>query len=346
MTLIATLYNHKGGVSKTTTTFNLAHAIAERKKQKVLLVDADPQCNLTELFLARQIEKLDEEEAQGTQTVLPGTTILQALAPRLDGERADVDVDSIQLVPPTGVDGVYLLRGDVALSEAEDKLSYAHSQRMTSDMHQRRNYIVFHDMLRRLGDLHGFDWVFVDVGPSAGALTRSCFLACDRFLVPVAPDRFNFQAIGSLSRILERWVSEHSQVVPDFKKLKLNVAEGKPEFRGLIMQRFQRYAGAPKSSYKVWMQKITERTTSELLPSLISSAGSQTIVAKNCFNNPTAVEIHDFASLAPMMLTHGKPVWRLTQSDTGWAGVVWEQRKTDMDLLRSLFFNLADQLST
>jgi chromosome partitioning protein len=39
-------FNHKGGVSKTTTTYNLGWKIAEKGK-RVLLVDADPQCNLT-----------------------------------------------------------------------------------------------------------------------------------------------------------------------------------------------------------------------------------------------------------------------------------------------------------
>jgi chromosome partitioning protein len=47
MTKIITLYNHKGGVSKTTTTYHLAYAFAESLGLKVLVVDADPQCNLT-----------------------------------------------------------------------------------------------------------------------------------------------------------------------------------------------------------------------------------------------------------------------------------------------------------
>ena len=46
MAVIISLFNHKGGVSKTTTTFNLGWALAESGR-KVLLVDGDPQCNLT-----------------------------------------------------------------------------------------------------------------------------------------------------------------------------------------------------------------------------------------------------------------------------------------------------------
>ena len=41
---IVTLYNHKGGVSKTTTTYNLARYL-KNKGKRVLVVDADPQCD-------------------------------------------------------------------------------------------------------------------------------------------------------------------------------------------------------------------------------------------------------------------------------------------------------------
>lgn len=47
---IIALFNHKGGVSKTTTTFNLGWMLAEQG-HKTLIVDADPQCNLTALVL-------------------------------------------------------------------------------------------------------------------------------------------------------------------------------------------------------------------------------------------------------------------------------------------------------
>ena len=47
---IIVLFNHKGGVSKTTTTYNLGWMLTQFGK-KVLFVDGDPQCNLTELFL-------------------------------------------------------------------------------------------------------------------------------------------------------------------------------------------------------------------------------------------------------------------------------------------------------
>ncbi len=59
MTVKIALFNHKGGVSKTTTTFNIGWMLAEKGK-KVILVDADPQCNLTGLILGYDYIDLEE----------------------------------------------------------------------------------------------------------------------------------------------------------------------------------------------------------------------------------------------------------------------------------------------
>ncbi|MFP3813191.1 ParA family protein, partial [Bacillus sp. SIMBA_005] len=52
---IISVFNHKGGVSKTTTTYNIGWKPAD-KGYKVLLVDGDPQCNLTGLLLKEDFE--------------------------------------------------------------------------------------------------------------------------------------------------------------------------------------------------------------------------------------------------------------------------------------------------
>lgn len=340
MAKLLALYNHKGGVSKTTTSFNLAHSLANNG-HRVMLVDADPQCNLTELCLTQTIEQLDQQLGEDQEAApLPGTTLLEALRPRFTGDRATVDIDAIELVS-LHTKGVQLFRGDIGLSEAEDLLSQAHSQRTTTDIHQKRNYVAIYDMLSRLADKHEFDYVIIDVGPSAGALTRSCFLAADLFLVPVVPDRFNFQAIGSLRAIISKWIREHAGIIADFKQLGLNVAEGKPQFRGVVMQRYQRYGGSAKPAFRHWMDRIPQRVVSELLPAIVEAAGTKEVVWAECWTEPVAVEIPEFASLGPMMLTRGKPVWALTKEETGWAGSVWNEREAEMKAFGARFAALA-----
>ncbi|WP_144395789.1 AAA family ATPase, partial [Pseudomonas sp. Kh7] len=84
----------------------------------------------------------------------------------------------------------------------EDAFAEAHIQRFSNKTHEKRTYVALGDLLTRYGNKHNIDYILIDVGPSSGALTRSCFLACDGFFVPTSPDRFNVQAIGTLTSII------------------------------------------------------------------------------------------------------------------------------------------------
>lgn len=111
------LFNHKGGVGKTTLTVNIAAALASLEKT-VLLVDADPQCNLTSFYLEETVleQMLEESDDNGS-----GETLWSAVKPVAQGRGGVVGIPEVQ------IDGqpIFLLPGDVLLSEYEEVLPLA-----------------------------------------------------------------------------------------------------------------------------------------------------------------------------------------------------------------------------
>lgn len=348
MTKIITLYNHKGGVSKTTSTFNLATYLSDIGK-KVLMVDADPQCNLTEIALAQTIADMDEAAVRSTSTKiaeLPGTSILDAINQRVKGDAAFIDLAKVKTVKIKV--NLHLLRGAVGLSSVEDDLAEAHIQRNSMRTNLMRTYVAIGDFLVRLAEKEKFDYIFVDVGPSSGALTRSFFLVCDAFFLPVAPDRFNVQAIGTLADIVERWMREHAQVKKQYEDLGLPIRHGTPAFLGAIVQAFKLYKGTAKPGYKLWMTRLPKEIGASLRPVMRKINTEQTLYLPSS-TKPIAVEIPDFNQLAPLMQEVGKAVFNVAQADTAlitesgepWAGNNWTKAKARMKTYKELFGVLA-----
>ena len=346
---IITFYNHKGGVSKTTTTFNTATYLANSGK-KVLMIDADPQCNLTEIALALTIQSLDaaaECSADDVVKELPGTSILDALNQRVKGDAAFIDIKKIKTIEIH--ENLYLIRGSVDLSSIEDDLAEAHVQRMSMRTNLMRTYVAIGDFLVRLAKKEKFEYIFIDVGPSSGALTRAFFLACDGFFIPVAPDRFNVQAIGTLSHILQRWMKEHQQVISQYKSLQMPIRPGSPAFLGAVIQSFKKYAGEAKPGFKLWMQRLPIEIDAKLKPIYSEDPIREHLYlptqnAKSATNS-ISVEIPDFNQLAPLMQEVGKAVFNIEQADTAlitkslkpWKGNNWSGAQKRITAYKSLF---------
>lgn len=102
MTKIISLFNHKGGVSKTTTSFHLGWKLA-RLGKKVLIVNADPQCNLTGLTLGIE----DYDTLFQFYDSRKNGNIYDALAPAFGLNRKSGNVEATE----TGNDNLFLLAG-------------------------------------------------------------------------------------------------------------------------------------------------------------------------------------------------------------------------------------------
>lgn len=166
---ILAIANQKGGVAKTTTAINLATSLA-MADQRVLLVDLDPQSNLTS-----GIGQKDRSTEAGT--------IYEALT--TDG------VTASKFVLPTTVDHLALVPANRQLTGAEIEL--------VSLADRERRLRVFVDALRP-----DFDYIFIDTPPSLGLLTLNALVAADQVLIPLNCEYFALEGLADLLATLDR----------------------------------------------------------------------------------------------------------------------------------------------
>ena len=305
MSKIVTMYNNKGGVSKTTTLFNLGVFLAQGG-HRILFADCDPQCNLTELFFA------SDPDADDPDKELPGTSIYQALLPRFRGEAGAIDPASIELVQSSLYPRAFLFRGDIEFSLAETYLGTSWNQAVTDNIHEKNTYVALYNLLHGLGQLRGFDYILCDVGPSTGAITRTVVLACDGLFLPLVPDRFCNQAVRLLGRVIREWTTRHELIAQTLGPFNIHSFPGNPILLGAIVQNFKVHSAAKaKQSYVKWQERISADIQSYLLSKegISASPGLDP-------TNPYIATIRDVGPLAPTAQMFGRAMFDVQQEHT------------------------------
>lgn len=285
------LYNHKGGVGKTTLTVNIASALAAAGK-RVLLVDADPQCNITSYLVeANVVNKwLDESDTEA------GTTIWSAIKPVAES------LGPVKSVKPyERLKGIYLIPGDIKLSEFEQDLNQIWTECLQRKVRGFKGASAISELVASAAERVKADFVFYDVGPNIGPLNRVVLLDCDYFIVPAACDLFSTRALSTLGHSLDSWIREWqviSQLAPDNTLL----LPGKPTFLGYVLQRFRVYGGALSegfSQYATLLEKAANTDIATVLRKIDKSLASTSI------SHNKLGQVKDFGKLAAQAQTQG-----------------------------------------
>ncbi|PIF08097.1 ParA family protein [Janthinobacterium sp. 13] len=218
---ILSVFNNKGGVGKTTLTYHLAHSLSELGN-KVLIIDADPQCNLTIYSMTVEaIHKIWEEEDEciemGIEEFRKKTTprkvknlhdkprsLHYLLMPTSDGTG-----EYETLSPPLKITkNLDMIPGRLSLHEFEEKISSRWSDAYRGDALAIRTITRIRSIAEEYGKKLKYDYVIIDTSPSLGALNKTIISTVDGFFVPAAPDMFSLYGIRNIGSSLKKWHDE------------------------------------------------------------------------------------------------------------------------------------------
>ena len=219
---VLSFFNNKGGVGKTTLTGNISAYLSQEMGKRVLIIDCDPQCNITQFVLGdvRTIELYwpDKDEKDDPKV----KTVLDVIQPILDGD-ASIAKNVKPLNKKTNRFGVDLLPGDPKFSLFEDALSTAWTELPSGKAGGFRTTNWLRSYIEQLED--DYDIVFVDVSPSLGSLNRSVLLSSDYFVTPLGADAFSLLGIRNISRWMKSWIEYYKVGLEQAERLNPGVLD-------------------------------------------------------------------------------------------------------------------------
>ena len=333
------LFNHKGGVSKTTTTFNLGWMMAEKGK-RVILVDADPQCNLTGMVLGyggRELEDFYQQEE--------GQNLRDGLAPAF--ESRPEPLRPVNCIPVEGRESLFLLPGHIRLSEYEVTLGIA--QELSGSIQTLQNLPGSTTRLLELtAENHKADYVLIDLNPSLSSFNQNLLLTSHCFIVPTNPDYFSAMAVQSLANVLPNWRkwaarAAELQVLKEAVYPFPNVV---PKLLGTIVQNYRPRDGKPAIAFQKWITKIDTVVHEDLFPELEKADMTlpQPVYEKYGAEGFCLAKISDFNSLIAKSQENQTPVYALTSEQIKQGGSVLQSTLKSRDNFRKIFSDLADKV--
>ncbi len=247
---IISFFNHKGWVWKTTLVHNLAFALADNG-MKVLLIDADPQMNLTSAMygLSTSIEYSTDIHSLWSKNIQRYISISEHLREYLE----DISCHKEKFTQKSkNLNGkIDLISGDINLTNIEADLY--------GIIKNRNNFTqdIPYKFEKSITDFRAdYDFILIDTSPSASSIINALLvISSDYFIAPVAPSFFSLQAIDNLSTIFQNWIQllQEYRTTQWFRKgLSFDV-----KFLWLVVQLAKRFKGY-SSATNAWVKDVNE----------------------------------------------------------------------------------------
>ena len=268
---LAALYNHKGGVGKTTAVLNFGYLSSSRLNLRVLMVDMDPQANLTGLIEAENFESLTgsspfyEQCATRSRDARKHITVADIFSP-LMGETinataltmaraSDVEITQVHDYP-----NLFYIPGHLKIGDIEETLGMG-----IGGVPMQAAFLLYvTDLLRKIAELNHIQLVIFDLNPSSSASNKAILGGVDSIIIPFTPDIFSLQAMEALSTLLpsiNRKLQPQRQAInrpTEYHNILPPVILG-PFPQKTRTRTDKDHIKQPEQAYGEWIQKIYER---------------------------------------------------------------------------------------
>ena len=224
------------GSFKTTTLFNLANHLSGIEKQRVLLVDTDPQCNLTSLFINRnrdieqRICRDKRPDIEGEDYVNIGESLLEIR------EGYILDPSQVTALNHQENENLYLLPGHIKVKKYGELLEEIEHSSNPSPCIPGALY----SLIKKSAKAVNADIILIDTSGDLGCLNMITTMSSHYFYHTCRPQYFTSYGVDLVSKSLEKkeysWIDRYEKLVKFTKNAKYNqLPNRKPKFLGMVI---------------------------------------------------------------------------------------------------------------
>lgn len=256
---IISLFNNKGGVGKTTLAFHLSHILADMG-HKVLIIDLDPQCNITicgieqgalERIWREEDPFIDDYELSYTQCGEERLkeinshphSIHYLLKPTEDGT---TELSNDELPPTIQIaNNLHLIPGRLTINKYESVISERWAQAYQGSPLAIRTITRIRSIAETYAEKDGYEYVIIDTSPSLGSLNKVIISTVDGFIIPCLPDMFSLYGIRNIGDSLSQWQKDFNTIYTLISEEKRNKFPARfVQFLGYTIYNARKYTRA------------------------------------------------------------------------------------------------------
>jgi chromosome partitioning protein len=251
MPKVVSMINWKGGVGKTTMTLHLAAGLASRHNKRVLLIDLDPQCNLSFLaigassYIAHTYTKQDATlknvfDNYFSRTLTTASDVILQKQVRARAGKVFTQV------------GIILSHQELTLLD----MKLAREKRSGKDHREETKFeiekiSVIKNIIDAVAD--DYDYVLLDCPPNVNLVTQNAFFASDYYVVPAIPDFLSTVGISLIKQYMGQFNTDYASMWT-YAGLAGKYTDTK--FGGIVFNMVDEYGGGPKDGHNQMIQSV------------------------------------------------------------------------------------------